>query len=314
MLKNIENTWFFIVNPTADSGRARHRWEIMENLLAQYQIPYVAHLTTRRGDATETARKAIAQQGFRHIIAAGGDGTMNEVINGIFSQTSVRYDAILFSMLPIGTGNDWVKTYQISRDLAAYCQLLLRKKETRQDIGVIQYTENKALKNKYFANAGGLGYDALVVRSVERESGQRILPKKLSYAGHIFKCLWQFRPFRARVEVDDEVIDNIWYTLNFGIHRFSGAGMQLTPHAVGDDGLLSLTLIQNLPKWRVLKDMHVLYGGKIKHWHYAKLYQCQRFKITPLETMPLYVEADGEFLGEAPVEITLMHKALRIVC
>lgn len=314
MSTNIKNTWFFIVNPTADSGKAAGRWQQMKDLLAKYNIPYIAHLTTRRGDATETARNAVTKQGFRNIIAAGGDGTMNEVINGIFSQTTVPYPAILFSMLPIGTGNDWVKTHGISRDLTAFCEMLLRKQETLQDVGVIQYIEDKALKNKYFANAGGLGYDALVVRSVEKESGQRILPKKLSYAGHIFKCLYQFRPFRARVEVDNEVIDNIWYTLNFGIHRFSGAGMQLTPHAVGDDGLLSLTLVQQLSKWRVIKDMNVLYGGNIKHWRYAKLYQCKRFKITPLETMPLFVEADGEFLGEAPVEITLLHKVLRVVC
>lgn len=309
-----KDTWFFIVNPTADSGRAKRRWQQMEILLAKHQIPYIAHLTTRRGDATEITRKAIENQGFTQIIAAGGDGTMNEVINGIFSQTTIETKDILFSMLPIGTGNDWVKSYNISRDLDAFCKILLRKKETKQDIGVIQYIENKSFKNKYFANAGGIGYDAMVVRSVERESGQRLLPKKLSYAGHIFKCLWQFRPFRARIEIDNQVIDNRWYTLNLGIHRFSGAGMQLTPHAIGDDGLLALTLVRQLPKWLILRDIYVLYEGRIKNWNHAQLFQCKRFKIIPLDNMPLFVEADGEFLGEAPVEITVLHKALRVIC
>ncbi|MFM2267503.1 MAG: hypothetical protein RL757_944 [Bacteroidota bacterium] len=306
--------WLFVVNPAAGSGRAYSRWLALTPLLEKFKIEYEVRFTENRGDATKLARVGVETQRFRKIVAVGGDGTGNEVINGIFQQTVVPSSELLYTVLPVGTGNDWVRTLKIPYDLTEFCQMLLRGGEAQQDIGSVEYLFNGELKKHYFANAGGMGYDAMVVKSVdETPQKKRFIPKKISYFGHILKCLAAFKPFKARVFVDGLPVENFWYSIYFGINKYTAAGMQITPHAVSDDGMFALTLIRTLPKWRFFTDLRMFYSGKINEWTFAKTLQFRHLRVEPMDNRPLYLETDGELVSEGAVDIRVLERALRIV-
>lgn len=305
--------WLIIANPNSGSGRMGRALPAIEKTLQAAGIRYEVRRTQYEREATIIARKAIVEEGVRYIAAAGGDGTVNEVINGIFSQKEVPISEIVFTMLPVGTGNDYSRMHRLSRSLSKVADILRGGKIVQQDIGVVRLLdENGAIKEHYFANAGGLAYDAVVVQSVE-SNRRRWLPKKLDYFGHILKCLLAYKATPVRITFDGNEVEDRFYTINFGINKFSGAGMQMTPQAISDDGLLGFTLIKNLPRWKVPMFTPYLYLGTIgKLKRYVSLYQVQKIRVESLG-VPVPIETDGELLGTTPVEIEILPKALNVL-
>lgn len=307
-----KNAWLVIVNPASGGGKAFRRITKIEKAFTSHNIEYDVRLTQKRGDAIDIVKKAIVTEGYRHIMGIGGDGTGNEIINGIYSQTKVALTDIFYTMYAAGTGNDWVRMHKIPNDLSAFCLMILRGHWTHQDIGVVRFLDkNGEKKNKYFGNAGGLGYDSFVVQSVERET-KRLFPKKMTYFFHIMKCLFAYKAERVRVLFDEQVIEDQFYTLNFGINKYAGAGMQLTPQAVKNDGLLALTLIRDLPRWKVLFYTPRLYSGGVAGIPEARLVNTKSVKIESLGS-PIFCETDGEFIGATPTEISIFEHKLKII-
>jgi diacylglycerol kinase (ATP) len=310
----MNETWLLIANPTSGGGKLRQNQARIEKTLNLLNIPYVLRRTQKGGDATRFAQEGIAA-GHRKIMAIGGDGTGNEVINGIFKQNLVPTTEITYTLMPVGTGNDWVRNLNLPKTIESFFEMIQRGHVAWQDIGIIHYAKKdsneQVIHKHFFANAGGAGYDAEVVHSVE--FSKRILSKKISYFWHILKCLNQYDAPQVRVTFDEQTIIDRFYTINFGIHRYSGAGMQLTPHAVADDGLLALTLIKDLPRVVVALNTPKLYLGTVaKLQPYTTLHQVKTIRIESLGA-PMLVETDGEFLGQTPIEITILHKALKII-
>ncbi len=307
-----KNAWLVIVNPASGGGKAFRRIAKIEKAFVSHNIEYDMRFTQKRGDATAIVKKAIVTEGYRHIMGIGGDGTGNEIINGIYSQTNVALNEIIYTMYAAGTGNDWVKMHEIPNDLDEFCRMILRGRLEDQDIGIVRFFDkNGQEKKKYFGNAGGLGYDSFVVQSVERDT-KRLLPKKFAYFFHILKCLFAYKAERVRVLFDGQVIEDQFYTLNFGINKYAGAGMQLTPQAVKNDGLLALTLIRNLPRWKVLFYTPRLYSGGVGDIPEARLVNTKRIKVESLGN-PIFCETDGEFIGPTPTDISIFEHKLWIV-
>lgn len=315
ILKNItdkQDTWLVVVNPASGGGKVFRRFQEIEKAFTAHNINYDVHFTQKRSEATEIVKNGILIGGYRRIMGIGGDGTGNEVINGIFSQKEVPIEDIVYTMYAAGTGNDWVKMHQIPSDLTAFCAMILRGEMGQQDIGMIRFFDEKGEQQlKYFANAGGLGYDSFVVQSVE-QTPIKMLPKKFAYFVHILKCLFAYKSERVRVLLDEEIIEDYFYTLNFGINKFAGAGMQLTPQAIKDDGLLALTLIRDIPVWKVVLYMTRLYSGAVAQIPEARLFNTQKIKIESLGN-PIFCETDGEFIGPTPTEISIFEKQLNVI-
>ncbi|MBL7815141.1 MAG: diacylglycerol kinase family lipid kinase [Saprospiraceae bacterium] len=310
--KNTNQPWLIVINPTSGSGRAARQIPKIEKAFTDFDIPFTIRQTTKRGDATQIVKTAVGTEGYRNIIGIGGDGTCNEIINGLMNQTEVSLADIRYTMYAAGTGNDWVKMHNIPSDLKAFCQMILRGRYGYQDIGMVRYWDNEGEeRRKYFANAGGLGYDSFVVQSVEGQT-ERWIPKKMAYFFHIFRCLMAYKSEMVRVVVDEQVIESQFYTLNFGINKFAGAGMQLTPQAIKDDGLLALTLIKNLPRWKVIYYTPRLYSGGVINVPEAQLFNAKSIKIEHVSS-PIFCETDGEFIGATPVEISILEQKLTVV-
>lgn len=314
-MKNItdkQNAWLVVVNPASGGGKVFRRFSDIEKAFVKHGIEYDVHFTQKRGDATDIVKNGILMGGYRRIMGIGGDGTGNEVINGIFSQKDVPIEDIVYTMYAAGTGNDWVKMHRIPNDLTAFCAMILRGGMEQQDIGMIRFLNEKGQPQlKYFANAGGLGYDSFVVQSVE-QTPIKMLPKKFAYFVHILKCLFAYKSERVRVHFDEGILEDQFYTLNFGINKYAGAGMQLTPQAIKDDGLLALTLIRDIPVWKVVLYTTRLYSGAVAQIPEARLFNTKKIKIESLGS-PIFCETDGEYIGPTPTEISIFEKQLNVL-
>lgn len=305
------NTWYFIANPAAGKNAVARHWQALQAFLKEHLPNHIAVQTTHRGHATALAQEAI-RQGFRNIIAVGGDGTNFEVINGILTQTEVPATDITYTLLPIGTGNDWIRTHGIPKNWEKWLQMLQAGKTLLQDVGVIRYFENGQPSQRYFTNVAGLAYDAFVVRYAEQY--KRWVVHKILYLFMVMRCLFKYRLTRARVSFNGKTVEDYCYTINAGICRYSGGGMRLVPHADPTDGRLALTIARRVSKLGVLLNTYRFYNGTLGEHPKIELYQTDEIRVEPLEKgQALWAEADGEFLGDAPVLITTLPKALKII-
>jgi YegS/Rv2252/BmrU family lipid kinase len=309
-MNNQPNTfWRFIANPVAGQGKVKRRWNNMERQLRKAGIRFEVVFTERKFHAADLAQEAI-EQGCRHLVAVGGDGTAHEVINGIFRQTACPPREVTFALLPVGTGNDWIKTHRIPKNFRRWLAYFQAGKTSYQDVGWLTYRENGREKKRYFFNVAGLSYDGYVARQGERY--RHLVTNTLFYLFLIFRCLFQFRIPKSGVTFDGQVITNRFYTINAGICRYSGGGIQLVPHAQPADGKLALTLVRRVSKLEVLLVTPLFYLGKIG-WHPAvSMFQVENIAVESLDEQPVLVEADGEFLGKTPVRIGILRKALKI--
>lgn len=303
-------TWYIIINPAAAGGRVNREWSAIQSRLDAEGFSYIAQRTEGRGHATQLAKRAI-ESGYDHLIAVGGDGTNNEVVNGIMLQKVIPSTAVTYALLPIGTGNDWVKTHRIPRRLKHWLAMLKQGHTTVQDVGLVSYQVEGKQASRYFANVAGMGYDAFVARVAERQ--QHKVSNQLFYFLLIFKCLAQYSLKKARVIFDGEELTDAFYTIHAGICLYSGGGMRFVPHAQPDDGRFALTVIRNVSKLGVVLNTYRLYNGTIGDFRQADIYYAKKIRVEAVGDEPTTVEVDGEFLGETPVEFTLREKALRLV-
>lgn len=310
MDKNNKTFWCFIVNPFAGGGAVGKQWVSIEPKLRAAGILFSTHLTERPFHASELVVE-LARQGFRHFVAVGGDGTGHEVVNGIFTQNVCPTEKITLALLPIGTGNDWVKTHRIPRKFHQWLTCFQNGKTTKQDIGLLTFQEKGKMKTRYFFNVAGLSYDGYVVKKSSEHPDR--LPNAIHYMWATVRHLFSFKVPSARIIFEGKKFEGKFYTINIGICRYSGGGMQLVPHAIPDDGLLALTFARKIPKIMVLLSSPLFYLGKIG-WHpRASLFSTEKVTVEPTGEMPVYVEADGEFLGEAPVQVEILKGQLNVL-
>lgn len=307
-MKGTTANWYIIINPAASGGKAGKLWPKIEQELLAAKVEFATAFTTYSREATSLASKAI-EQGYRHLMAVGGDGTNNEVINGILQQSIVPSTEILYCLLPVGTGNDWIKTHGIPRSRKAWLKMFLAGNESRQDIGWVEFGEQQEKQRHYFANVAGLAYDAFVVHYVEAVKTR--LANKLVYLWVVLRCLWQYQLRKARILFKDKKVEDFFYTINIGICRYSGGGMQFVPHADPADGLLALTYAGKLKKWQVILNTYRFYNGSIGA---HPLVHTDQVDSLTIDTVGTLLEVDGEYLGKTPAQFGILNKALRFIC
>lgn len=302
--------WFFIVNPAAGKGWAGKHWpEIAAQLdlhLPGYQFAFTSH----RGHAADLAENAL-QNGFRCIAAVGGDGTNNEAVNGLMRQRLVPLSEILYTLLPVGTGNDWIRTHGIPRDIRNWLKMTSDGTVSEQEVGIVDFFEEGREQRRYFVNVAGLAYDAFVVQYSEQHKSR--IGGSLMYLVLILFCLFKYRLSRMRVRFDGQERTGLYYTINAGVCRYSGGGMQVVPHADPQDGLLALTLAGKLSKWGVLLNTWRFYNASIGRHPKVELHQARNISVESADDIPVLVEADGELLGQGPVRISLDERKLQVL-
>lgn len=309
MSESKASKWFIIINPNANGGRLSKQWHQIQQLLLLHNINFSFQKTTHPNHATELTKTAIIN-GFRKIIAVGGDGTGNEVANGILQQQIVSSTEITFALLPVGTGNDWIKTHQIPKQLKLWIEILKREKTTFQDTGLVKCIFNGKKIERYFINVAGMAYDAF---GVQLSEGKNWRFPKIQYLLSAIKGLFKYKIHRAKLKFDDQEIVEFFYIINIGICRYSGGGMQLVPHAIPNDGQFALTYAKKISKLAVILNTYRFYNATLLEHPQVEGFFTKKIIVETMDQEPTGIEVDGEYIGETPVEVTILPKSLKIL-
>lgn len=307
-----ENRWLVIVNPNAGKRKGEKDWPEISSLLTEAGFEYVTEFTAHRDHAMTLAENYI-RQGFKKIMVVGGDGTMNEVINGIFRQDRYKSTDIVVGMIMVGTGNDWGRMYRLKEKYQKAIRILKKQRLFIQDAGLVTYQTKEGEVSRYFINSGGLGYDALVVKMTnhakERGSGGQ-----LSYLLNLLKGLFRYQHSYLDILVDGiSVYKGRVFSMSVGICKYSGGGMMQLPFAVPDDGLLDVTIYKKVTKLTVIRHISKLYSGKFTHLPFIQTHQGKTVEIHSTSHNQSLLETDGESLGYSPFTFQIIPQSLKVI-
>lgn len=306
----IPDHWFVIVNPTSGAGHGLKDYPKIAKLLRDNQIFHDAVFTEHQYHATELAVEAV-NKGYRKIIVVGGDGTLNEVVNGLFIQRQCEPKDIRLAVIAVGTGNDWVRTFGIPSHYSEAIRAIKEGKTFLQDVGAVSYTESKYSQTRYMVNVAGLGFDAYVISIFNHWKAKGYKGRWL-YIASILKAYFKYKSSGVKITVDgNQIFNNLLFSMAVGICKYNGGGVQQLPKAVADDGLLDITLIKPLHWWHIVFRLRRLFDGGIYSIGHVKHAQGKHIRIE--STPPIRLECDGELMGYTDVEISVVPQAISVV-
>lgn len=317
----MKERWIVIVNVYAASKKAGSMWRKAERLLKEYGVDYQCRLTGTEGNACQLAYAASAE-GCRRIVAVGGDGTVHDVLNGIMqyvdtpeaAAAGVTLDEFTLGVLPMGSGNDWIRSTGVPKKMSEAIALLASGSFIQQDVvkASLLDTDGSVRSVSYMANIGGVGIDADVCRVVN-------VNKKLGYRGKILyvvalvRCLRKRVPVNVRIICDGKVLyDGSIFSIAFGIGKYSGGGMRQTSDAVLDDGLLDVTVIPDISLGVIARRAYRLFTSTFTQVKELTVGRGVSVEVVPEDVRP-YAEVDGEVIGQAPVRFDVMPSHLNVL-
>ncbi len=290
--------YLIILNPIAGAGSAIKALPRIRELLTQYELDFNIILTEYPGHGIELAREAAAN-GYDFIIAAGGDGTSNEVLNGLMQHKQAHGSFPVMGVIPVGRGNDFAFGANIPVDVDESCALLASLPRKWIDIGKIHADESSEFL--YFGNGVGVGFDAVVGFLAARMR----LKGMLSYLVAAMKTIFvYFKPPLVRVDYGETSVTLSALMVSIMNGRRMGGGFMMAPAADIDDGLFNLCMVSKIPQMA----MFGLIGKFMKGTHETdpavQTSQGDRIVVTALEgTLP--VHADGVTVCEEGGKITI---------
>jgi len=304
-----EDKWALILNPQAGSGKgAEYKIKII-SLLEQYGFSFSLFTSAYPGHLLKITIEVI-KKGYRKIISAGGDGTINEIVNGIFMQKVVNPVSLCLGIIPVGTGNDWIKTFGIPTNYEAAIKVLKEGNILRQNIGKMTVTRKKS-KVRYFANMAGFGFDAMVTKNANKlkiagNKGLKVYLKSL------FNSYLKYKSSRVTFLMDDHTEwEKSLFSASVGIGKFSGGGMMQVPSANPFGNEFHVTVIGKINLWTLLKNIPGLYSGKYISDPKVTCFKSKSIKI--MDNPGLLAEVDGENMAPGSFFIELLPRSLPVV-
>jgi YegS/Rv2252/BmrU family lipid kinase len=301
--------WLVIVNPNAGHGEGGKDWSEIDRLLVKNEFDFLPQFTSMRRHAILLTQQGI-QAGFRKFIVVGGDGTLNEVVNGVFKQDVCPTTDITLAMIKVGSGNDWARLFSIPGRYDHAIQVIRENKTRLHDVGVVHYYDGIERERRYFINTAGLGFDAAIVSRTnqQKEKGRT---GRVIYLMNLLKSLALYRHTMTSVEIDEQKIKSDILSISIGIGRYTGNGMMQTPKAIPDDGLFDVTVIHKMSKSRVVASVRRLYDGTILD--HPKIHGYKGKDILIDSNPIIHLETDGESLGHSPFEFNLIPQSVNVI-
>jgi YegS/Rv2252/BmrU family lipid kinase len=302
----MNNKWFVIINPTSGNGTSKKKWSLIFNELKNKEFEFEFSFTKYKKHSIEIIQQAI-NKGFIKFICVGGDGTLHNIVNVILNLNPINISEIKIGIIPIGTGNDWVKTYHISKDYKKAIKTITNEYTIQQDIGKITLETLK--KPIYFNNLAGIGFDGYVVNKVNNY-------KNLGFLAYLVGALVSLTSYKKpllEISFDSTIIKSKTLMLLIGLCKFSGGGMQLTKNANPVDGLFDISFIKNITLFNILGNLPGLFNGNITNHILLTNYKTSSLIIKVFDTKKTYIQADGELIGSGNFNVTLLPNAITFI-
>ena len=295
------NTWFLIVNPSSGNKNFKNSWNEIKYLLNIKKIQYSFAFSQYTKHEVELVREVI-KKGYKIIISVGGDGTLHHVINGVMTQTYIKTNKVKVGIIPLGTGNDWIKTYNIPNSFEKSINIIKSNTTTFQDIGCINLFNGK---KEYFNNLAGIGYDGYVVRNLNNL-------KKIGSLAFLISGLYSLLSYnktKYTIKVKNKTLHEECLMILFGICKYSGGGLRLTRNPNPKDGLLDITIVKNISIFDLLLNLPKLYNGDIVYHKKVETYKDEVIQI--INHNNSIIEADGEIVGTDSLDVTIYQNIIQ---
>jgi diacylglycerol kinase (ATP) len=305
-----------IVNPKSAAGSTQNRWaEIASDLRTHFGAFQVA-FTKRQGDGINLAWRG-AEAGRRLIIACGGDGTINEVANGILQSHATDVE---LGVLPSGTGGDFRRSLGMPTNIREAAQKLKSGKTKKIDVGRVTFINHEGEQvTRYFLNVSSIGLPVSIVERVKTRNSLDWLPNdlirgKMSFAISALQEILDLNFITVRVSIDGKKEKSL-NTVNFSVanSRFFGGGMKIAPEARLDDGFFDIVNIGDIRTARVLLNAFTLYRGTHLELPEVKSTRAKKIEVSPANPgQIILLEIDGELPGRLPAIFDIVPDVLKV--
>lgn len=299
--------YYIIINPSAQSGGGMRVWQSLEPIFQKKGVAYQLMQSSHEGHIAKLVQSVVPEDDTQppvNLILLGGDGTLNEALQGIrdFSKVNIGY-------IPTGSSNDLARDLHLSKNPREILSTILDGKVHRKvDLGVLTFLNKTAAvpgqdietapDKRYFVVSSGIGFDAAVCEKSLSSNIKTTLNKlklgKLTYLGIALQQLIMARSASCELRLDERQpihIKQFLFTA-FMIHKYEGGGFQFCPQADDRDGLLDICMVGNMPKLLILFALPTAYFGK--HYLFPQITHYQAQKVTIKTSVPLWVHTDGE--------------------
>lgn len=330
MSENCSKKWYIIVNPHAGSGKTVSKWRKAEKCFKEKGLDYVSVETSGPGHAEQLAADAL-EAGYRYLAAVGGDGTVHELFCGMMHwyesrpQGSVRLQDIAIAVIPIGSGNDWIKTHKVPRDIDKVADLMKNASFHLQDVvrvsrvaecDPLEAAVAPALRTDYMLNVAGVGFDSRICAIVNEQKRKGKTGSSL-YLKALLKVLAHFYSFRVNIWADGKpFFEGDCFSIAFGTGQYSGGGMRQVPDAVVDDFKVDMMVVPRLPVALVASKIRHLFTGRLSEVKELLFAKCSSIVVIPENLngrAPEPVEIDGETVGPVPVRLEVLPEQIRVL-
>jgi diacylglycerol kinase (ATP) len=295
----------FLVNPASSNGATGKRWPELAHRAAQLGLEGETYFSERPGHLIELAERA-AREGAGLIVAVGGDGTLNEVVNGIMRAGAETE----LATIPLGTGMDFVRTHGIPSKFEDAVRVAVEGKPRTIDVGRVSYrTWDGHDAERYYANVGSVGMSAAVAQRANGMS--KALGGKATFFYALVRVFLEWDNTTVTVELaDGERREGPMHDVIVANGQWHGGAMHLAPEAKPDDGLFDVVLIGDVTKADFVSTAPKLYSGKYLSHPKIELLRSSSVAVDARERLP--IELDGEQVGTTPVRFEVVPSALRI--
>ncbi len=286
--------YHFIINPKSSSGKGIRYWWSVKSELDTKQVSYTAYFTKQEGHASVLAEQICSKfTGIKNIVVLGGDGTLNEVMNGIFD-----FSQVILGYIPSGSSNDLARSLHIPKDPKKALENVLKPTRFKYlDYGIIEFIDSQD-RPRNFCCSSGIGYDANVCVEVQASPLKTRLNRfgagKLIYLSIAIKQLFGLKPMNAAIIVDGikkGTYEKVLLVSSM-IHKYEGGGLKMAPAADPTDGRLSVCLVHGLSRGKALLLLPLLVFGKHIYFKGIETFHCSNIEI--ICNREAAVHTDGE--------------------
>ena len=300
----------FIVNPHAGNGSTGKQWPVIKARATRRLGKFSSWLTT----GVDSARRhtvAAVQQGARRVICVGGDGTLNEVVNGLMAFPPGLRRQMQLGFIPNGTGCDFIRTVPIPEPLDQALKVITAGCIRPVDVGKLVFrTHPGTMGCRYFLNVTSLGLGGEVVERVNRSS--KALGPLISFLGATLVSLWCYRQKTVGIETDGRALGEMRILhMAMANGQYQGGGMRIAPGAAVNDGFFNITVVRDLSLAQILRHLPKLYNGNIHSIGRVASWTARRVSIHSRQRVLL--DVDGEQPGRLPLEAELLPRAVNLL-
>jgi YegS/Rv2252/BmrU family lipid kinase len=299
----------FIVNPSSANGSTERLWDRLQKILRKDFDKIDFAFTAAPNHATVLTRQAL-HEGYEMIVAVGGDGTINEIVNGFFESGALINPHAVLGLVPRGTGCDFIKTIGISKDAAAASHILCGRAVKKCDVGHFTCSDNRGSGlERYFINIADFGIGGETVERVNRTT--KAFGGFTSFLYGAVATLLTYRSKKVKVQVDETYLDEIFINnIVVANGQYFGGGMRIAPNAVIDDGFFDILIIRHMGRLESLSSIPKLYKGT--HVNHPNVKYIRGKTLVAESPDVVLLDVEGEQIGRLPARFDIIPSAIKV--